>query len=118
MLRNMPIKGRPQWPDSDYCGCSRGWRGCRARVFYDGPVQQPDDARRAGREREVVGHEDDSGPAVAVERLEPLENLLSCRVIEIPCRLVGEEDLGRVGESARDRDALLFSTGKLGRKVM
>src|SRR6202049_1513464 len=118
MLRDMPIKRRSRWLDSDYCGCSRGCRGGRARVLDDGPVQQPDDAGSARSEREVVGHEHDRRSAVAVERLEQLENALSGRVIEIPGGFVGEEDLGRVGEGARDRDALLFSTGKLGGKVV
>src|SRR6266852_1862981 len=118
MLRDMPVKRRPQWSDSDCGGCSRGCRGFRAGVFYNGSVEQPDDAGCAGREREVVGHEYDGGPAVAVERLEQLENPVSGRVVEIAGRLVGEEDLGRVGECARDRDALLLSTGELGGKMM
>jgi hypothetical protein len=56
-----------------------------------------------------VGHENDRRAAVAVQRPQQLEDAVSCRIIEIASRLVGEEDLGRVGEGACDRDALLLA---------
>jgi lipoate-protein ligase B len=40
-----------------------------------------------------------------------------CR-IEIAGRLVGEQHQRRVGDGARDRDALLFAAGKLGRTML
>src|ERR1700680_2777348 len=107
MLRDMPIKRRSRWLDPDYCGCSRGCRGGRARGLDDVPVQQPDDVVGARSEREVVGHEHDLRSAVAVERLEQLENALSGRVIEIPGGFVGEEDLGRVCGGAGGGEGLV-----------
>ena len=37
--------------------------------------------------------------------------------VEVPGRLVGEDDLGLRRERARDRDALLLTAGELGRPV-
>ena len=34
-----------------------------------------------------------------------------------PCRLITKQDVGPLGDCARYRDALLFATGQLGRKV-
>ena len=45
------------------------------------------------------------------------EDVLRGLGVEIPGRLVGEQNSRRVGDSARDRHPLLLATGKLGRPV-
>src|SRR5688500_12323597 len=87
-------------------------------VFDAGPVEEPDGARRAGRERRVMGDENDRRAAVAVELLEELEDSPARRGVEIARRLVGEENLRGVCERPRDSYSLLLAAGELGREVV
>ena len=66
----------------------------------------------------IVGDENDGDAVVPVELLEHLEDLLARVGIEVPCRLVREEHLGKVDERPGDCDALLLSAGELGRLMM
>src|SRR5262249_35826441 len=54
----------------------------------------------------------------AVEREQEIENTLAVLLIEIACRLVGQQYLGLVRERARDGHALLFTARKLRRVMM
>ena len=65
------------------------------------------------RERVIVRHENDRRLRLAVERLEQIDDVRAGVAVEISRRLVGEQDSRRVGERARDRDALLFAAGEL-----
>ena len=73
---------------------------------------------RVAGEREVVRDEHDRRPRFAVERLEQLDDARAGVAVEIAGRLVGEEDARRVGERARDGDALLLAAGELRREVI
>ena len=75
---------------------------------------------------EAVGHggegrvvrDDDDGDAVAPTGiLEELQDLLACLVVEGACGLVAEQELGGLGDSASDGDALLLTARKLGGEV-
>ena len=59
----------------------------------------------------VVGRHDDRDAELAVEAAEQVEDLVRGRGVELPGRLVGEQDLGAVGQGDRDRHALLLATG-------
>src|SRR6185312_9701734 len=93
-------------------------RALRRRVRHDAAVAQPNDALGARGERQVVRDEYDRRLRLAVERLEQLDNVRSGLAVEVASRLVGKENARRVGEGARDRDALLLAAGKLGGKVI
>ena len=64
-----------------------------------------------------MGHEHDRACAAVVERLQQREDLARRAAVEVPGRLVGEQDLRVVGERARDRHALLFAARELLRPV-
>src|SRR5262245_18278030 len=53
-----------------------------------------------------------------VEFVNQLQNFPSGCSVEIPRRLVREEDRGINGEGTRNRDALAFAAGKLVREVI
>ncbi len=63
-------------------------------------------------ERPVVGGEQDGG-AAQVDVEEETDDLLREIVVEIPGRLVGDQDLGLIDQRARDGDPLLLSSRKL-----
>ena len=63
-------------------------------------------------ERPVVGGEQDGG-AAQVDIEEETHDLLRELVVEIPGRLVGDQDLGLVDQRARDGDPLLLSSREL-----
>src|SRR5689334_12824743 len=87
-------------------------------VAYERPVVELDDApaHRVDDARVVRRHYDGRpGPVDAVEESHDADGR---RGIEVPGRLVGEEDQWAVHERARDRHALLLSTGELVREVV
>ena len=84
-----------------------------ALVLLDATVLQRDDARHARGEREVVRDDHDCRAARLVDREEQVVNLLARRRVEVPRRLVGEEELRRQDEGARERHALLLAAGEL-----
>src|SRR4051795_9814239 len=62
----------------------------------------------------VGGHE--HGRAGAVDAVQELHDADAGVRVQVAGRLVGDEDLGAVHEGARDRDALLLTTGELVRQ--
>src|SRR5690349_3977063 len=50
--------------------------------------------------------------------MEQLEDAMTRGVIEITSRLIGEENLGRIGERTGNGDALLLATRELSREMM
>src|SRR5690606_31869368 len=87
----------------------------RSGVRDDRAVRETDRAPRARGEVWIVRDEHERRAALAVELLEQLDDGLARAGVEVPGRLVGEQDLGLVDERARERDALLLPAGKLGR---
>src|SRR6185436_2354022 len=89
----------------------------RGRAVREPPVADVDLASRRRRNLGVVGDQDDRA-AGAMELAEQPENFLPGGGVEVPRRLV-REDQGRVGDDRpRDRDSLLLAAGQLGRLVV
>ena len=83
-----------------------------ARVGRHASIEQANHAlRRVGNHR-VVRHEHQRG-AIAVELTEQLEQPLTRGRIELTGGLIGQQERGLVGEGARNRHALLFTTRQL-----
>ncbi len=65
-----------------------------------------------------MGRDDEREPELALERVDQVEHALAGVGVEMPGRLVAEEQLRLLGERARDRDALRLAAGQLGRQVV
>jgi acyl-CoA thioesterase-1 len=65
-----------------------------------------------------VGHQHQRRAVLAVEVEQQIRHRLAGLAIEIAGRFVGEQQLGRAGEGACDRDALLLAAGQLARVVL
>jgi hypothetical protein len=91
----------------------------RAAVAGSGGVRRAErgDAPCARRHRAVVGDEDERQPAFAPELVEEADDLVSRPLVEVPRRLIGEQDLRLLHQRAGDGHALVLPAGKLGRQV-
>ena len=78
------------------------------------PVAEPQGSVRVFRDRFVVRHENDRRAVSAAHLIEQIEHLLAGRRVESPGRLVGEQELRLVRESASDCDALALAAGEDG----
>src|SRR5882757_5908783 len=65
----------------------------------------------------IMAHEEQRGTLIGAGFAEQRECLGGQRGVEIARGLVGEHELGAVGERARDGDALLLADGKLARVI-
>ncbi len=72
---------------------------------------------RTGGEIKVVGDQYQRRFLLVVELLDQLHHVLARLPVEVPSRLIGEEDPRLIGEGACERHPLLLATGKLGRVV-
>ena len=86
-------------------------------IVDDHAVAHVDDAVRGAGEILVVRHDDDRR-AVAIHLREQLDHLGAGLRVELARGLVGEQELRRVGQRARDRDALLLAARQLRRPVV
>ena len=84
-----------------------------SRHFHDPALLQRDPPVHAAGKLQVVGGDDRGEARGAHELRERLKDVLGGARVEIAGRLVGEQDARRVGDRARDRDALLLAAGKL-----
>ena len=94
----------------------RGGRDCRggpAFVGGDDAVAHRDDSVGGLGQRRFVRDEHDRQAALAVEISDRREDFLRRPRIEVPGRLVGEQDRRVVDQGAGDRDALLLAAGEL-----
>ena len=66
----------------------------------------------------IVRDEHDGGLAAAVDVDQEIDDLVAGAGVEVPGRLVGQQDRGLVRERPRDRDALLLAARELRRIVM
>ncbi len=87
------------------------------RVGLDLPVTKPDEPRAVFGDVHFVRDQQDGDPAFLVQGLKDVHDLDTRARVEVPGRLVGEQDRGLVGERARDGDALLLAPGELARVV-
>ena len=84
----------------------------------DAAVGEEDDpVGVAGRHR-VVGHHHDGLAELAHGLPHEREDLGAGAAVEVPGRLVGEDDLGPAGEGPGHGDALLLAAGELARAVV
>ena len=75
---------------------------------------------RASRARggvRIVRDHDDRFPVLAIERLEQAKNLVAGFAVEIAGRLIAQQERSIGDDRAGDTDSLLFTAGKLARKV-
>ena len=71
-----------------------------------------------GHELRVVGREDEGGARFRLHAAHELDDRGAGVGVEVGGRLVGEHDLRRLDERARDRHALLLAAGELVRPVV
>src|SRR5918994_6566789 len=65
----------------------------------------------------IVGHHADGRP-LFMQLAQQLHHRLAVLRVEVPGRLVGEQDRGRARDRARHRDALLLTAGELAGQVL
>src|SRR5437879_2593821 len=93
--------------------------GRRALELVDDfPVGEEDDAIGIAGGDGIVGDHHDRLAQIGDGLAHELEDLRARLRVEVAGRLVGEDDLRSACESARDGDALLLPTRKLGRPVL
>ena len=85
----------------------------RSLHLHHPPVVQRHAAVHARGELHVVGGDHGGEARGAHELRQRLEHVLGGARIEIAGRLVGQQDARRIGDRARDRDALLLAAGQL-----
>ena len=87
-------------------------------VARDPPVEEVNAAAGPRRERRVVRHEDERRPGPAPEPLERRQDHPPRSAVEVPGRLVGEEESRGRGEGPRQGDPLLLPSGELDRVMV
>src|SRR5688572_28845228 len=91
--------------------------GQRIMHADDLAVAEADGALRARGDFRIVRH-DEHRDARAMDLREEVHDLLARLAIERARRLVGEDQARLPDQRARDRDALLLTTGHLGGRVL
>src|SRR4051794_17352868 len=82
------------------------------------PVLQRNNAVEAAGKVEIV-RRDQRGEAALADDLDQVgDDVLAGRVVEVACRLVGQQYLRIIGQRTYDRDALLFAARKPRRPVV
>src|SRR5260370_27144636 len=90
----------------------------RDSVADEPAVEQEQDTIRALLREGLLMRDHDDGHAERILKLLQQEkNLFAVDAIEISCGFVGKQNRRAIYESARQRAALLFSSGKLARPV-
>src|SRR5262245_53922300 len=87
------------------------------RLSDDPSVRQRDDL--CGQSRNIAFvRGDDNRPSLSRKGSKQLEHGASRFGVEVSCGFVGGDDLRVIGQGSCDRDALLLTTGKGGRKLV
>ena len=81
------------------------------------PVADMDDAPGVAGDLGLVRHQDDGDAFLAIELLEHQQDLIAGLRVEVPGRLVGEQERRVVDERPRDRHALLLAAHILYREA-
>ncbi len=76
-------------------------------------LHHADPFRDPAHDAEVMGDEQDRHPEAGLQILEKLENLRLHGDVERGGRLVGDQEIGLVGERHRDHHALALAAGEL-----
>ena len=89
-----------------------------AAIFLDdAAVEEVDGAVGVARVARIVGDHADRG-AFAVQLAQQLHDRFAVLRVEVAGRLVREQDRGRAGDRAGDRDALLLTARELAGQVL
>src|SRR5215470_18614083 len=88
---------------------------CGRDLFLDVPGTQANNPVTTAGQRGVVGDQDQSHVLGGEAREHQIDDLSTCGLVEIACRLVGDQDGGTRCQSAREGDSLLLVTRKLSR---
>ena len=92
--------------------------GARRHSGVHGTVREAEPALRAGGELVAVGDVEDAQAALAPGLEDHAHDLLGGRAVELARDLVGEQEVGLVGERDRDGDALRLASRERVRAVM
>src|SRR5512136_534508 len=115
------------WPRYPAAACDRAGspahliRGKPAGIAFfadDTSAAEAENAIRHARDRRVVGDDHRRRTELLVDPRDCGKHNLSGLVVECPGGLVAQENVGRLDDSACDRDALLFAAGKLAREMV
>ena len=82
-------------------------------LLHESSVKHGEAAVAAFGKLGVVGHKDDGGTVLAGEFEEKIEDAIGIGGVEVARGLVGQDEVGGVGEGASYGDTLLFATGEL-----
>lgn len=93
------------------------WRGKNSRLYHDPSVFESHDTICVGRKILRMCDHDDGLP-LFVESYQEVHNLSRRDRVEIPSRLICEDNLGIIHERTSDRHPLLLSSGELTREVI
>src|SRR5258708_27059706 len=80
-------------------------------AHHDASIDDLDTPARARRDRRIVRDEDDR--FLPCERLENIDDLGTCSLIEVAGRLISQHQRRIVDERPRDRDPLSLTAGEL-----
>src|SRR4051794_23238240 len=87
-------------------------------LAHDLPVVQHHGARETGCDVGIMGRNGERETEFPLQRLDELEDAL-CRVgVEVAGGLIAEQQLRLLGKSAREGNALSFSSRQLGRETL
>src|SRR5207249_52013 len=86
--------------------------GRRSERFQDPAIPHQDHALRLVADGRVVRDDDEGEALLAVKALHQVDDLLGRLGVEVPGRLVGEDDVRLVHEGAGDRDPLLLAAAE------
>src|SRR5271168_4013064 len=88
------------------------------RTVHNLAVTHVQDAMPVGGGFGIVRDHDDGLAEVLIELTEQAEDGFGAFGIEVASGFIGQDDFWFADDSASERDALLFATGKLGRLVL
>src|SRR5208283_4996989 len=96
--------------------CRHFWR-FRGSGVLDASGAQTNDAIAFSGKREIMSNQNQGRAAIALQGKHEVDNGLTRRLVEVACRLVGDEDRRIWRECAGECDALLLTSRQL-RRIM
>lgn len=89
-----------------------------AAVFGDAPIDHVDLTATAGSDLFVMGGDQEACTVGRVDIGQQLHDPVGAFPVEVPSRLVGEHQFGRIHQGAGDGDSLFLPTRKLAGKIV
>ena len=100
------------------CSCMLSRRQRLRLNLFDFTALQAQDALAATGEGQIMRSDEGGELMLAVELRNERKNRFRRLTVQIPSRLIGEQQPGPGDECTSERDSLLFTTRKLARAVM